>query len=73
VPAIGRFSDPPRIEDPALSLDDGDVSAIRSPARPRELKLTADEMAELQRVAAERAATGNRACSRHFERWSCSA
>ena len=52
--AVGRFSDPPRIEDLAgLSLDDGDVSAIRS-CRPGHcgLKLTADEMAELQRVAA---------------------
>jgi hypothetical protein len=53
--AIGRFSDPPRIEDLAgLSLDDDDLSAIRS-CRPGHcgLKLTAGEMAELQRVAAE--------------------
>jgi len=52
--AIGRFSDPPRIEDLAeLSLDDEDLSAIRScqPGRCG-LKLTADEIAELRRVTA---------------------
>jgi hypothetical protein len=52
--AIGRFSDPPRIEDLAtLSLDEDDVSAIRS-CKPGDcsLKLTESEMAELQRVAA---------------------
>ena len=50
--AIGRFSDPPRIEDLAnLELDDHDVAAIRS-CRPQhcELKLSADEMAQLQRA-----------------------
>ena len=55
VVAIGRFSDPPRIEDLAnLELDAHDVSAIRS-CRPRscELKLSTDEMTQLQRAEAE--------------------
>jgi hypothetical protein len=48
--AIGRFSDPPRIEDLAgLELDSGDVAAIRS-CRPRncQIKLSAAEMQQLQ-------------------------
>jgi hypothetical protein len=51
---IGRFSDPPRIEDLApLSLDDDDLSAVRA-CQPGHcaLKLTAVEMTELQRVTA---------------------
>jgi hypothetical protein len=53
--AVGRFSDPPRIEDLAgLELDNGDVAAIRS-CRPQncELKLAGAEMAQLQRAEAE--------------------
>ena len=53
--AIGRFSDPPRIEDlAALSLDDKDLSDIRA-CRPGHcgLNLSAGEMVELQRAAAE--------------------
>jgi hypothetical protein len=52
--AIGRFSDPPRIEDLAgLELDADDVAAIRS-CRPRAcaLKLSAKEMAQLQQARA---------------------
>jgi hypothetical protein len=52
--AVGRFSDPPRIEDLAgLELDAGDVSAIRS-CRPRScaLKLSGREMTELQHAEA---------------------
>jgi len=52
--SIGRFSDPPRIEDLAnLELDSGDVAAIRS-CRPGScaLKLSAPEMTQLH--AAER-------------------
>jgi len=48
--AIGRFSDPPRIEDLAgLELDSDDVDAIRS-CRPRncQIKLSAAEMQQLQ-------------------------
>jgi hypothetical protein len=55
--AIGRFSNPPRIEDLAgLELDDGDLMAIRV-CRPGscKLKLSADEMATLHQ-AAEQAA-----------------
>ncbi len=58
--AIGRFSNPPRIEDLAgLELDSGDVSAIRS-CRPRncEIKLSSSEMEQLQ--SAEAQAQGNR-------------
>ena len=53
--AVGRFSDPPRIEDLAgLELDDGDVAAIRS-CRPQncEIKLAGAEMAQLQRAEKE--------------------
>ena len=49
--SIGRFSDPPRIEDLAnLELDSGDVAAIRS-CRPGScaLKLSAAEMTQLKR------------------------
>jgi hypothetical protein len=55
VQAIGRFSDPPRIEDLAgLALDDEDLADIRA-CRPRDcaLKLSAREMTRLQTVAAE--------------------
>jgi len=58
--AIGRFSDPPRIEDLAgLELDSADVSATRS-CRPRdcEIKLSSGEMEQLQ--SAEAQAQGNR-------------
>jgi hypothetical protein len=51
--AIGRFSDPPRIEDLAdMSLDDGDLESVRS-CRPDHcgVKLSADEMSTLQRAA----------------------
>lgn len=51
--AIGRFSDPPRIEDlAALSLDDEDLSEIRT-CRPGRcgLKLSAGEMTQLQKAA----------------------
>ena len=50
---IGRFSDPPRMEDLAgLELDSSDVKSIRS-CRPGdcELKLSGEEMARLQRSA----------------------
>ena len=53
--AIGRFSNPPAIEDLArLVLDDGDLEEIRD-CRPRDcgLKLSAKEMAGLQRIAAD--------------------
>ena len=53
--AIGRFSDPPRIEDLAgLALDDEELSEIRG-CRPGRcaLKLSASEMTQLQRAAAE--------------------
>jgi len=57
--AIGRFSDPPRIEDLAgLALDSSDVEAIKS-CRPGRcgLKLSAVEMAQLQYVGSQ--ATGD--------------
>lgn len=53
--AIGRFSDPPRIEDLAdLTLDDEDVSDIRA-CRPGRcgLKVSAREMTKVQKAAAE--------------------
>jgi hypothetical protein len=53
--SIGRFSDPPRIEDLAgLELDSSDVKAIQS-CRPGdcELKLSGAEMARLQHATAE--------------------
>ncbi|RPI56697.1 MAG: hypothetical protein EHM55_04465 [Acidobacteria bacterium] len=53
--AIGRFSDPPRIEDLAdLALDDEELSDIRK-CRPHDcaLKLSAREMTQLQSAAAE--------------------
>jgi hypothetical protein len=53
--AIGRFSDPPRIEDlDRLELDSGDVAAIQS-CQPGncELKLSAAEMTQLQHVEAQ--------------------
>jgi hypothetical protein len=52
--AIGRFSDPPRIEDLAgLRLDEEDLSEALS-CRPRNcgLKLSGDEMRQLQRAVA---------------------
>jgi hypothetical protein len=54
VAAIGRFSDPPRLDDLAgLSLDDQDLSSIRQ-CRPGDcdLKLTGAEIGEMQRVIA---------------------
>lgn len=55
VSAIGRFSSPPRIEDLSdLVLDDQDMSDIRACHAGRcELKLSAPEMAQLQRAAAD--------------------
>ena len=53
--AIGRFSDPPRIEDLAgLALDDEELSAARQ-CRPGDcaLKLSEAEMRELRRAADE--------------------
>jgi hypothetical protein len=53
--AVGRFSDPPRIEDlGSLELDNGDVAAIRA-CRPQncEIKLAGAEMAQLKRAEAE--------------------
>ena len=53
--AIGRFSEPPRIEDlDGLSLDDEDLSEILA-CRPGScgLKLSAAEMTKLQRAAAD--------------------
>lgn len=53
--AIGRFSDPPRIEDLAgLTLDDEDLSEIRQ-CQPRRcgLKLTGAEMDRLRRTLAD--------------------
>jgi hypothetical protein len=53
--AIGRFSDPPAIDDlSTLTLDDEDMSAIRR-CRPGDcgLKLSSLEMARLQRTAGE--------------------
>ena len=53
---IGRFSDPPRLEDLAgLTLDAADVDAIGA-CRPGEcgLKIDADEIARLQRVSPAR-------------------
>lgn len=57
--AVGRFSDPPRIEDlDGLELDNGDVAAIRS-CRPEncEIKLAGAEMTQLKQ--AETAAKGD--------------
>ncbi len=54
VTAIGRFSDPPRVEDlRALALDDADLSAIRG-CHPGDcaLKLSAAEMETLRHAAA---------------------
>lgn len=54
VDAIGRFSEPPRLEDLSeLVLDDEDLDAIRT-CRPRScgLKLSEEEMAALARAAA---------------------
>ncbi len=51
--AIGRFSDPPRIEDlAALALDDEELAAIRQ-CRPGDcvLKLSGAEMSDLRRAA----------------------
>jgi hypothetical protein len=53
--AIGRFSDPPRLEDLAgLALDDDELSAIRR-CQPGDcaLKLAGAEMSELRRTADE--------------------
>jgi hypothetical protein len=55
VVAIGRFSNPPRVEDLAgLELDSNDVSAIRS-CRPSncQLKLSAAEMEQLKQAEAK--------------------
>jgi hypothetical protein len=55
VQAIGRFSDPPQIEDLAgLALDDEDLSDIRA-CRPQDcaLKLSVPEMTRLQTAATE--------------------
>jgi hypothetical protein len=54
--AIGRFSDPPRLEDlAALTLDDADLSSIRD-CRPGRcgLKLQDSEIAQLQTAIADR-------------------
>ena len=53
--AVGRFSDPPRIEDLAgLALDDEELSEVRA-CRPGScaLKLSASEMTQLRKAAAE--------------------
>ncbi len=55
VPAVGRFSDPPRIEDLAnLELDAEDLGALRS-CRPGScgVKLSADEIARIRQVIAD--------------------
>jgi hypothetical protein len=70
VPAIRRFSDPPRIEDLAgLTLDDEELSAIAD-CRPGHcgLKLTAAEMIELQRAAAAGGRVGKSAVQDRFRR-----
>ena len=68
--AIGRFSDPPRIEDLAgLALDSTDVAAIKS-CRPGRcnLKLSAVEMAQLQRVASQAAGDPSVAIQQAFRK-----
>jgi hypothetical protein len=67
---IGRFSDPPRIEDLAsLSLDDEDLTEIRK-CRRRDcaLKLAAAEMEELRRAADESGAEWKPALQDAFRR-----
>jgi hypothetical protein len=54
VPAIGRLSDPPRVEDlAALELDEEDLVEVRT-CRPRScaIALSAEEMRQLQRAQA---------------------
>ena len=70
VQAIGRFSDPPVIDDlAALSLDDRDLTAIRE-CRPADcsLKLTGVEMQQLQREADEAGAAWKTALQGAFRR-----
>jgi hypothetical protein len=66
--AVGRFSDPPRIEDlDGLELDDHDLAAIRS-CRPGscELKLSADEMTQLQHASTQAGEGSSSALQRAF-------
>ena len=68
--AIGRFSDPPRIEDLAgLALDDEDVSEVRT-CRPGScaLKLSASEMTQLRDAAAAAERDWKPAVQRAFRR-----
>ena len=70
VQAIGRFSDPPVIDDlAALTLDDRDLTAIRE-CRPADcpLKLTGVEMRQLQREADEAGAAWRTALQGAFRR-----
>ena len=66
--AIHRFSDPPRIEDLAdLTLEDDDLAEILT-CRPAHcgLKLSAAEMAALQRAAADAGTDRNAALQQRF-------
>jgi hypothetical protein len=66
--AIGRFSDPPRLEDLAgLALDDEDLSAIRR-CRPGDcaLELSAADMRQLQGAADESGAAWKPALQQAF-------
>jgi len=68
--AIGRFSDPPRIEDlAALELDDDDLSAIRncSPGRCG-LKLSSAEMTQLTAAATQAGTNWKPALQQEFRR-----
>jgi hypothetical protein len=70
VRAIGRFSEPPRLEDlNELVLDRQDLDAIRE-CRPRScgLKLSAEEMATLAHVAAQSVGDGRPALQDAYRR-----
>lgn len=68
VTAIGRFTNPPRIEDlDGLTLDDADVNAIRS-CRPGQcdLKLSSGEMGQLQAAETQSGSNPAEAVQRAF-------
>lgn len=70
VSAIRRFSEPPRLDDLAdLTLDERELSDIRA-CQPEDcgLKLTAVEMTELQRAAADGGAERDAAMQNEFRR-----
>jgi len=68
--AIGRFSDPPAIDDLAsLALDDEELSELRGCRRGScGLKLSAAEMAQVQRAAEEAGGDRNPAIQQAFRR-----